>query len=72
MGGAWTCAGCAPVFAPRRVTTNQFVYTFAVGPGITPSARATRYDHYSLLAGLEDHFGLPRLGAAQAATPLPI
>jgi phosphatidylinositol-3-phosphatase len=28
------------------------------------------YDHYSLLAAIEDLFGLPRLGAAQAAHPL--
>jgi hypothetical protein len=31
---------------------------------------ATRYDHYSLLATIEDHFGLPRLGAAVTAQPL--
>ena len=30
----------------------------------------TRYDHYSLLATIEDHFGLPRLGAARTAQPL--
>jgi len=28
------------------------------------------YDHYSLLATIEDHFGLPRLGAARDARPL--
>ena len=28
------------------------------------------YDHYSLLAAIEDHFGLPRLGAAKDARPL--
>jgi len=30
----------------------------------------TRYDHYSLLATIEDLFGLPRLGAAATAQPL--
>ena len=30
----------------------------------------TRYDHYSLLATIQDHFGLPRLGAAATAQPL--
>ena len=30
----------------------------------------TPYDHYSLLATIEDLFGLPRLGAAATATPL--
>jgi hypothetical protein len=30
----------------------------------------TMYDHYSLLAAIEDRFGLPRLGAAKDASPL--
>jgi hypothetical protein len=30
----------------------------------------TQYDHYSLLATIEDTFGLPRLGAAATARPL--
>jgi len=30
----------------------------------------TEYDHYSLLATIEDLFGLPRLGAAATARPL--
>jgi len=30
----------------------------------------TQYDHYSLLATIEDTFGLPRLGAAVTARPL--
>jgi phospholipase C len=30
----------------------------------------TAYDHYSLLAAIEDVFGLPRLGAAREARPL--
>jgi hypothetical protein len=30
----------------------------------------TEYDHYSLLAAIEDRFGLQRLGAAKDAAPL--
>jgi hypothetical protein len=30
----------------------------------------TQYDHYSLLATIEDLYGLPRLGAAKSARPL--
>ena len=30
----------------------------------------SRYDHYSLLATIQDLFGLPRLGAAATAQPL--
>jgi len=41
---------------------------------LTKEATATRietqYDHYSLLATIEDIFGLPRLGAAATARPL--
>jgi acid phosphatase len=41
---------------------------------LTKDATATRietqYDHYSLLATIEDIFGLPRLGAAATARPL--
>jgi hypothetical protein len=41
---------------------------------LTKDATATRveteYDHYSLLATIEDLFGLPRLGAAATARPL--
>lgn len=49
------------------------VWAAAVGdadqPGTTDD---TRYNHFSLLAGLEDHFGLARLGSAKGATPFPI
>jgi phosphatidylinositol-3-phosphatase len=46
------------------------VFTVEVGPGIQPSTDATPLNHYSLLAGIEDRFGLPRLNNAIAATPL--
>lgn len=36
----------------------------------TPGKTATRYDHYSLLATLEDLLGLPRLGRAKDAPPI--
>lgn len=47
------------------------VVTIVVGPGVPRGARLNRpYDHYSLLAALEDRFGLPRLRRARAATAL--
>jgi hypothetical protein len=52
--------------------TGGHVYTIEVGAGVAGSVDATRYDHYSLLAGLEDRFGVPRLRNALSATPLPI
>jgi hypothetical protein len=36
----------------------------------TPMRVDTQYDHYSLLATIEDLYGLPRLGAAKTARPL--
>ncbi|TMC00278.1 MAG: hypothetical protein E6J35_12395 [Chloroflexi bacterium] len=36
----------------------------------TPMRVETQYDHYSLLATIEDLFHLPRLGAGATATPL--
>jgi len=43
------------------------------GLGVAAGAKnGTLYNHYSLLAGIEKHFGLPRLSNAQTATPLPI
>jgi len=49
------------------------VITVEAGLGVTAGAKnGTLYNHYSLLAGIEKHFGLPRLSNAQTATPLPI
>jgi phospholipase C len=49
------------------------VFTVAIGPGVPRGARLRRaYDHYSLLAGLEDRFGLPRLRQARQAKALPL
>jgi hypothetical protein len=49
------------------------VFTVAIGPGVPRGARLKRaYDHYSLLAGLEDRFGLPRLRQARQARALPL
>jgi hypothetical protein len=49
------------------------VLTLEVGRGMLAGDTVGRvYDHYSLLAGLEDRFGLRRLGRARSATPLPI
>ena len=46
------------------------VLTLEVGPGVGRGRQGAQLDHYSLLAGLELHFGLRRLGLAAGATPL--
>jgi len=49
------------------------VMTVLVGPGVPPGTRlGRRFDHYSLLAGIEDRFGLPRLRRARQASAFPL
>lgn len=49
------------------------LYAVAAGPGLEAGASdATPYTHYSVLAAVEDRFGLPRLGAARDAKALPL
>jgi hypothetical protein len=52
--------------------SSQTIMTLVVGPGVAPGKDGARYDHYGLLAGLEIHFGLVRLGKARQAVPLPV
>jgi len=42
----------------------------AAAPGLTPRQSEVAYDHYSLLATIEDLFHIPRLGAATTARSL--
>jgi acid phosphatase len=49
------------------------VFAAEIGPGVPAgSVVATPVDHYSLLAGIEARCGLPALGKASGATPLPL
>ncbi len=60
-----TDAGCCGGAAGGRVAT------ILVGPRLRRGARIRRpADHYSLLAALEDRFGLPRLRHARGLRPL--
>jgi phospholipase C len=49
---------------------GDVVPLIAVSPGQAGSRSDAHFDHYSLLATIEDLFRLPRLGAAEHATPL--
>jgi hypothetical protein len=51
---------------------DNHVAAFEVGFGVPETTVHASYDHYSLLAGIEDALGLPRLGNAVGARPLPI
>jgi phosphatidylinositol-3-phosphatase len=72
----WLAAGAIVVITfdegTTKAGTGGHIYTVEVGPGVDPSVDATTYNHYSLLAGLEDRFGLEHLRNAGPATPLPI
>jgi hypothetical protein len=55
------------------ISTNERVVTLEVGGGAGVGVKnGTAYGHYSLLAGIEDAFGLPRLNNATGAPPLPL
>jgi phosphatidylinositol-3-phosphatase len=60
-------AGCCAVAAGGRVLT------ILVGPGIPRRTRLDDlYTHYSLLAAIEDRYGLRRIRHARSARPLPL
>jgi hypothetical protein len=49
---------------------SNLVPLIVLAKDATARRSETQYDHYSLLATIEDIFGLPRLGAAATARPL--
>jgi hypothetical protein len=46
------------------------VLTLVIHPGTLIHTSDHAYDHYSLLASVEDRLGLQRLGQAAKATPM--
>jgi hypothetical protein len=46
------------------------IYGVLTGPGVTGGANATPMSEYSILAGIEDAYGLPLLGNAATASPV--
>jgi hypothetical protein len=49
---------------------DNHVATLIVAPNLTGHLATAAYDHYSLLATIEDRLGLPRLGNAASAQPI--
>jgi phospholipase C len=49
---------------------SSVVPLIVAAPDVESRRVDTSYDHFSLLAAIEDQFGLPRLGAARDAHPL--
>jgi hypothetical protein len=56
---------------PDTTHGGGHVYAVLVGNAIDPARDNALMDHYSVLAGIEDAFGLPRLGDAKSATRVP-
>ena len=59
-------------FDEGNSTTEHIVTLEVGGPAVPGSTDATAYTHYSVLAGLENHFKVPLVNGAQGATPLPL
>lgn len=84
-GDAWLAAHVPPLLSRGATVIITFdegisnirggghVMTAEVGPGVTAGVRdRTRYDHFGLLAGLENYFGIRRLHLAKTHTAVPI
>jgi len=56
---------------PDHTHGGGHVYAVLAGHGVRPRVDARLMSHYSALAGVERAFGLPLLGAARTATPVP-
>jgi hypothetical protein len=76
---AWTAAG-ADVFITwdegtgtagvNGTTGGGRIAALLTGPGVTPGQDSAPYSHYSVLAGIENLYGLPLLASAASASPL--
>ena len=55
---------CAATLSP--------MYALETGPAVTSGSDGTSYSHYSVLAGIEDAYGLSLLGGAATANPIPV
>jgi len=54
------------------VSQDEHIVLVEYGVGVKAGTFTPVINDYGLLAGLEDHFGLPRLAGAQAATAFPV
>jgi phospholipase C len=67
---AWRDHGALFVVWDEGDARSSVVPLILASPDVGSRRVDSIYDHYSLLAAIEDHFGLPRLGAAKDAHPL--
>jgi hypothetical protein len=79
---AWTAAGADVLITwdegagdagvNGTTTGGGRVAALLTGPGVTPGQDPAQYSHYSVLAGIEDLYGLPLLAGAATANPVPL
>ena len=67
---AWQQNGVLFITYDEGEDSANSVLTLVIHPRPILHRSGQRYDHYSLLATIEDTLGLPRLGQAEQATPM--
>ena len=67
---AWQDNGLLVITWDEGSGDDNQVLTLVIRPNSTAKRSDRQYDHYSLLATIEDQFRLPRLGQAAQATPM--
>ena len=67
---AWQNDGLLLITWDEGDDSANHVLTLAIHPYPTERVSAVAYNHYSLLASIEDRLGLPRLGLAVSAQPM--
>ncbi len=67
---AWKHNGLLVITWDEGEDSANHILTLFIQPGAAHLTSSRRYDHYSLLATIEDRFGVPRLGEAKNASPM--
>jgi phosphatidylinositol-3-phosphatase len=67
---AWNDNGLLIITWDEGSGSDSHVLTLVIRPNSTPRQSSKPYDHYSVLATVEDQLGLARLGKAAKATPM--
>jgi phosphatidylinositol-3-phosphatase len=67
---AWQQNGLLVITWDEGEDSANHVLTLVIRPGAPHQTSNRYYDHYSLLATIEDRLGVPRLGAAARSRPM--
>jgi phospholipase C len=67
---AWKDGGLLVITWDEGEDSANHVLTLVIRPHAQPQTSKHYYDHYALLATIEDRLGVPRLGAAAKAAPM--